>query len=326
MPFLLTRNASPPLPPTTLRRMMLSTPPMDPSGKSSPRLMPLVRGSTTTLRATRLWRPFRFRCPTRLGRGGCGRSRFGCRGRRGCRQLFRTKRLPRTSLRSPRSEPWSPPIRTPGLECENRFPLIKLPWNHRRGCPARGCRGTCCPRSGGHAEPNTPIPSPSGAMLSLPELSRTRLRADSLTTKPNKVFSFEEMSSTRLSRALTTQDAVRELAHRAVLHRDAIVAVVEHPDVAELVLRAVRELGAVAVDPVAVQIEGDVIGADHDPVVGAVDEVAVERRVGGDRVTALRLLVRGLGPAQRQEADQRQGQYHREQDERRRAGVGAKLG
>jgi hypothetical protein len=37
---------------------------------------------------------------------------------------------------------------------------------------------------------------------------------------------------------------------------------------------------------VAVQIEGDVVASDHDAVVRAVQEIALERRVGRDRLAA----------------------------------------
>jgi sulfur carrier protein ThiS len=43
---------------------------------------------------------------------------------------------------------------------------------------------------------------------------------------------------------------------------------------------------SLASDRVAVQIEGDVVGADHDAVARTIDEVAVERRIGGDRLAA----------------------------------------
>jgi hypothetical protein len=58
----------------------------------------------------------------------------------------------------------------------------------------------------------------------------------------------------------------------------------DHPVVADLILRTVFPQLAVAVDRVAVQIERDVIGADHDSIVWAVDQIAVERRVSDDRV------------------------------------------
>src|SRR5215211_3534703 len=121
-------------------------------------------------------------------------------------------------------------------------------------------------------------------------------------------------------------DAVPELAHGAVHHGVHIVAPVEHPDVAEL-FRTLLERLAVAVDRVIVQIEGDVVGADDDADVGAVDEVLVEGRVGGDRVAALRLLDSGcLASAEDDDAHHGQGQDQRKGDERRVGGVEAKLG
>src|SRR5215207_1748689 len=83
-----------------------------------------------------------------------------------------------------------------------------------------------------------------------------------------------------------------ELAHRAVHDGDPIVAIVAYPDVTEPLLGVARGSGGggpVTVDSVVVQVERDIVGTDDDPVVGAVDEVVVEGRVGGDRVAALRL-------------------------------------
>jgi hypothetical protein len=57
-----------------------------------------------------------------------------------------------------------------------------------------------------------------------------------------------------------------EAADRAVTHGDPVMTDAEDPEVAELVVGAVRELGAVAVDHVAVEVEGDIVGADHDAV------------------------------------------------------------
>ena len=83
------------------------------------------------------------------------------------------------------------------------------------------------------------------------------------------------------------EDADRELAHRAVLHGDAIVAIVEDADIAERVfVGTARKLGAVAVDRVAVQIEGDVVGPDHDALVWTVAEIPVKRRVLPDLLPA----------------------------------------
>ena len=71
---------------------------------------------------------------------------------------------------------------------------------------------------------------------------------------------------------------------------DAVVTFVDHAGVAEfLVGIAARSRSPITVNQMAVQVEGDAVGPDHDPVVGAVDEVLVERGVGGDRVAALRL-------------------------------------
>jgi hypothetical protein len=43
---------------------------------------------------------------------------------------------------------------------------------------------------------------------------------------------------------------------------------------------------AVAVDGVAVEVKGDVVGSDHDPVVGTVDQVVVQRGVRRDGLPA----------------------------------------
>ena len=48
--------------------------------------------------------------------------------------------------------------------------------------------------------------------------------------------------------------------------------------------RARVHQGVVTVDGVAVEVQGDVFSSDHDPVVGAVDQVAVQRCIGGDGV------------------------------------------
>src|SRR5436190_17698395 len=82
-------------------------------------------------------------------------------------------------------------------------------------------------------------------------------------------------------------EATLELTYRAVLHGDPVVILEADSEVTKVGDRvAAAGRGAVAVDRVAVQIEGDVIRPDQDPVVRAVDEILVEGRVGGDRVTA----------------------------------------
>ena len=106
----------------------------------------------------------------------------------------------------------------------------------------------------------------------LSELLRTTLRLDLEIATPKKVLRFAEMLSTRLSRARPTNTPYGETADRAVTHGDPVMVDAEDPEVAELVVGAtVRDLGAVAVDHVSVEVERDVVGADHDAVVRAVD-------------------------------------------------------
>jgi hypothetical protein len=72
-----------------------------------------------------------------------------------------------------------------------------------------------------------------------------------------------------------------------VLHGDPVVILEADAEITELRNGvAPRSRGTVAVNRVAVEIEGDVVCADQDAVVGAVDEVVVEGRVSGDRVAA----------------------------------------
>ena len=127
---------------------------------------------------------------------------------------------------------------------------------------------------------------PVGKGLSFPELSRITVRADPAITKPKYWFLDEARLSSRLSRAPATTTPP-EPAHRSVSDGDAVVAVVGDPDVAYLPARAALDRLAVAGDRVTVQVERDVVGADHDAVARAVREVAVERRVRRDRVAAV---------------------------------------
>jgi hypothetical protein len=64
------------------------------------------------------------------------------------------------------------------------------------------------------------------------------------------------------------------------------VAVIEHTDIADLVLPARFEGFAIAIDGMTVQVEGDVVGTDHDAVVRAIREINVEIRIDRDRVAA----------------------------------------
>jgi hypothetical protein len=60
------------------------------------------------------------------------------------------------------------------------------------------------------------------------------------------------------------------------------MALVDYPDIAKLAPRACLDRRTVPRDRVSVQIQGDVVRANHDAVVRTVDEIGVERRVGGD--------------------------------------------
>ena len=234
--------------------------------------------------------------------------------------LFPTKRLSRTRLRSASS------IEIPGPESEIRFPSIKLSLEPNATCiPGWALCLNELSTTRMSCEAKMPRPSPSGAGLRLPELSRIRLRDDSLTTKPKNLFPFEETSITRLSRTPPIRTpALKKSRTEPFFTETPSWPTLSTPKSQNSRSGALLERLAVAGDRVAVQIEGDVVGTDHDSVVRAVKEVAVERRVDRDRVAATRLLVRGLGPAQRQQADHDQGQGRREQN-RRRGGVGAKL-
>ena len=117
-----------------------------------------------------------------------------------------------------------------------------------------------------------PRPSPSGAGLRLPELSRIRLRDDLMTTKPKKRVPFRGDVDDATVACAADPGAAAKSRTEPCFNREPVVAVIEHPDVAELLPGvAAGSGGAVAAHRVAVQIEGDVVGADHDPVVRAVD-------------------------------------------------------
>jgi hypothetical protein len=108
---------------------------------------------------------------------------------------------------------------------------------------------------------------------------------------------------------LQNQDAQSKFAYRAALDRHPAVPVVDHPIITDLIVGAVFGQLAIAVDPVAVEIEGDVVSANHDPVVWAVDQVAVQRRVGGDGVAAAHVACQ-----RRTSAKHREASHHQHQD------------
>ena len=102
-----------------------------------------------------------------------------------------------------------------------------------------------------------------------------------------KVFLKAERSRKRLCLAPNINTPETEFPNRPALDRDAVVAVVDDPDVAELVsgsqpANSVPSLSILW--PFRVSVIA--VGADQDAVVGAVEQVAVERRVGRDRVAA----------------------------------------
>jgi hypothetical protein len=110
-----------------------------------------------------------------------------------------TKRLRRTSLRS------AVPISSEGPLRENEFPLITFLVDSSTWMPGPGLPENELPWTRMRVEPNIPIPSPSGAMLSLPVLPRTTLRADWTMRNPKKAFFVEETFSTLFSSALPTK-------------------------------------------------------------------------------------------------------------------------
>jgi hypothetical protein len=108
------------------------------------------------------------------------------------------------------------------------------------------------------------------------------------------------------------EDADAELLDGSAHDGEPVMAShVEHTDVAGLPLGAGVDRRAVAVDGVAVEIEGDVVSANDDAVVGAVDQVAVQRRVGGDGVAAAHVAGQRLAAANNGAARHHQGEDHR---------------
>ena len=83
------------------------------------------------------------------------------------------------------------------------------------------------------SEPNNPIPSPSGGMLWLNEPPRTTLRDERLIAAPKKTFFDEEMSTTRLWRAPASSHAEPNSTAVPPFVSHPVVAVVQDADVAE---------------------------------------------------------------------------------------------
>ena len=135
------------------------------------------------------------------------------------------------------------------------------------GCPVRRCRSSCCARS--------------GCCGTRTALSRRRCQdRRSVGRAPPHAATGgvdqEDAAEDVLGRGEVAQGvpshpegyAEREPADIAALDPDTVVAIVGDPDIAELVLRARVHQRVVAVDRVAVQIEGDVVGPDAMPLFG----------------------------------------------------------
>ena len=104
----------------------------------------------------------------------------------------------------------------------------------------------------------------------------------------------------RIPRPLPPGSRTR-LPNMSVLHhKPGVPTGVVDPRVADLQSPAVGDELVVAVERVPVDIQGDAVGADDDPVVRAVDQVAVKRRVGLDLVAAAQLAGGRLTGAERQ--------------------------
>ncbi len=90
-----------------------------------------------------------------------------------------TMRLPRTWLRSASRK-------IPGLLSKNRLPLIRFSVESNTWMPGPGLRRISLSTIRRWRQPNTPIPSPSGAMLWLNEPPRIKLRNEPPTAAPRR--------------------------------------------------------------------------------------------------------------------------------------------
>ena len=104
------------------------------------------------------------------------------------------------------------------------------------------------------------------------EFRSIRVPVDAMSSRPPNRLCDDERPLRRLSFALGDEYAGRKLPDRAVLDRDPVVAGrVVDAEITDILVGAPEH--AVAVDRVAVQVELDVVGADHDAVARAVDQV-----------------------------------------------------
>src|SRR6476659_5494846 len=108
---------------------------------------------------------------------------------------------------------------------------------------------------------------------------------------------------------LEGDDARLEVADRAVLHGHPPATFEGNPDVAKISVGIAAGIGGpVSVDRVAVQVERDVVRPDEDADFGAVDEVLMELRVGGDRVAAAHVGCMRWAAAEAHDGSRREGQ------------------
>ena len=149
---------------------------------------------------------------------------------------------------------------------------------------------------------------------------RITLRVESAITHPKRTCLVEPMSSTLFLRAPTVNPPNANSAQGAVLDGDPVETFVQHPDVAELDLQvAAGGRRSVAVDPMAVQVQRDPGGTDHDAVVRAVLEVAVEGHIGGDRVAAVHMAREGPATADEQKGGRRECEHGRRHEQRHKS-------
>ena len=136
-------------------------------------------------------------------------------------------------------------------------------------------------------ESNRPRPSPSREVERSPEHFRTRTSEEAATPIFPKRFRAAESLIRRLSRVLNARRPPSNSRIEPSLTVTPSRLSNATPKSQKSWIGSQAESGVViAIDRVAVEVERDVIGGDDDPVVRAVDEVVVERRVGGDRRAA----------------------------------------
>ena len=196
--------------------------------------------------------------------------------------------------------------------CDTRFREVVVVAARSSRCPGRCRRGRSsrrdCDRSRG-------APGPGSARCPRSCCCGSRCGRRRRGSTPMKWLSVAEPFDDPVGRGVIEQDADvvvrgRELAQDVVARVHEQHTDIEFPDRATAMVtplwpaalltpsrnwrhRRAEVVGVVAVDGVAVEVEPDVVGADHQPVADAVGEVVVQGRVPGDRVTATHGARRG---------------------------------